>query len=76
MHTLHGPIAALLAAALTAYGLWQFLRRLQRDRVVADTPLAHIRSAAQGYVKVSGRALCEGAVTARAPLTHRDCVWW
>jgi hypothetical protein len=76
MHTFHGPIAGLIAAALAAYGLWQFLRHLQRDRVVADTPLAHIRSAAQGYVKVRGRALCEGAAATQAPLTHRDCVWW
>ena len=76
MHSFHGPVAGLIAAALAAYGLWQALRHLQRDRVVADTPLAHIRSAAQGYVKVSGRALCEGAATAQAPLTHRDCVWW
>src|SRR5215472_6231649 len=76
MHALHGPIAGLIAAAVAAYGLWQFLRHLQRDRVVADTPMAHFRSAAQGYVKVRGRALCEGTAPARGPLTHRDCVWW
>jgi E3 Ubiquitin ligase len=35
-----------------------------------------IRSAAQGYVKVSGKALPDGPVPATSPLTGRACVWW
>jgi hypothetical protein len=70
------PVHAAIAATVAGVGLWQFLRHLRRDRFVADTPLAHIRSAAQGYVKVAGRALSEAPAPTRAPLTHRDCVWW
>jgi hypothetical protein len=70
------PVHAAIAGAVCGFGLWRFLAHLRRDRVVADTPLAHIRSAAQGYVKLAGRALCEAGEPTRAPLTHRDCVWW
>ena len=72
MHLIHAGVGA----ALAGFGLWRSLAHLRRDRVVADTPLAHIRSAAQGYVKVSGRALAAAATPQRGPLTQRDCVWW
>jgi hypothetical protein len=70
------PGQVVAAAAVSGFGLWQFLRHLRRDRMVADTPLAHIRSAAQGYVKLAGTALPAGPTPTRAPLTNRDCVWW
>jgi hypothetical protein len=50
--------------------------RLKRDRLVADTPAARIRSAAQGYVKVSGRAAPVAPDATAAPLSGRPCVWW
>jgi hypothetical protein len=65
--------AAGLGALLCLYG---FFRRLRRDRLLADTPLVHIRSAAQGYVKVAGRARPAGAAPSAAPLSGRPCVWW
>jgi hypothetical protein len=49
---------------------------VRRDRLVADTPAARIRSAAQGYVKLTGRALPAGPAPTAAPLTSRPCVWW
>jgi EF hand len=72
----HAAGLALLAGAVALYGLWQFCVRLRRDRVVADTPAAHLRSAAQGYVKVSGRVGPAGAAPTAAPLSGRPCVWW
>ena len=36
----------------------------------------HIRSAAQGYVKVQGHARPAGAAPTAAPLSGRPCVWW
>jgi E3 Ubiquitin ligase len=69
-------LLATLAGAVAAFALWRFLVRLRRDRLVGDTPTARIRSAAQGYVKVNGRALPEGAAACAAPLTGRPCVWW
>src|ERR1700732_5288977 len=50
--------------------------RLRRDRLVADTPAVRIRSAAQGYVKVTGRALPAGAAPTAAPLFSPPGVWW
>src|SRR5258708_38467526 len=61
---------------LALFALFRFFVRLRRDRLVADTPAARIRSAAQGYVKVSGRALPAGAAATAAPLSSRPCVWW
>ena len=73
----HNPavIAALagMGALLCLYG---FFRRLRRDRMVADTPLMHVRSAAQGYVKVSGLVHAAGPAPVAAPLSGRPCVWW
>ncbi len=73
---LHYGIAAVMAAAGALLALYNFFVRLRRDRLVADTPPVRIRSAAQGYVKVSGRAAAAGASPARAPLSARPCVWW
>ena len=70
------PVIAVVAAALAALALWRFLVRLRRDRLVADTPQAHIRSAAQGYVKVTGRTQPAGPAPTAAPLSARPCVWW
>lgn len=74
--SLHYRIAAAAAGAAALVALGKFFVRLRRDRVVADTPLVRIRSAAQGYVKVTGRALPAGPVPVAAPLSSRACVWW
>jgi len=69
-------VLAGVAVVFAAVGLYGFLTRLRRDRAIDDTPLMHLRSAAQGYVKVVGRAqAAEGSPTA-APLSGRPCVWW
>ncbi len=72
----HYAAIAAVAGALALLALYRFLVRVRRDRVVADTPAARIRSAAQGYVKISGRAFPAGPSPAAAPLTARPCVWW
>jgi hypothetical protein len=52
------------------------LRWLKVARVIEDTPTSRLRSAAQGYVELTGRGLpLEGARNV-APLTQRPCVWW
>ncbi|MGH8319825.1 MAG: GIDE domain-containing protein [Steroidobacteraceae bacterium] len=69
-------ILAVLLAAGTIFALYYLFASLRRDRFAADTPVAHIRSAAQGYVHVEGTAgpPPEGPLT--APLTKLPCVWW
>jgi len=68
-------LAALFALA-TAYAVYRFFASVRRDRYLADTPLVRIRSAAQGYVRIEGRAAPAPGESAVAPLSGRDCVWW
>jgi hypothetical protein len=70
------PVIALVAGALALLALFRFFVRLRRDRLVADTPTMRLRSAAQGYVKVNGRAEPAGPAPTGAPLSLRPCVWW
>ena len=79
MHTSQPPPYVLIAAAAATaalLALWRFLVRVQRDRLVADTPEVRIRSAAQGYVKVRGRTQPAGPAPTAAPLSTQPCVWW
>lgn len=66
----------VLLAAATVYAVYRLFVSLRRDRFAADTPVAHIRSAAQGYVHLEGEAgpPPEGAIA--APLSNLPCVWW
>jgi hypothetical protein len=52
------------------------LRSLQVARLIEDTPTSRVRSAAQGYVELTGRGLPLDGTQNLAPLTQRPCVWW
>ncbi|MGI9245338.1 MAG: GIDE domain-containing protein, partial [Steroidobacteraceae bacterium] len=52
------------------------LRSLRFARLIEDMPTSRIRSAAQGYVELEGRALPLDGQPVLAPLTQRPCVWW
>jgi hypothetical protein len=76
-HGVHNPaLMAAFAGAGALFCLFEFFRRMRRDRLLADTPLVHIRSAAQGYVKVAGSVRPAGPAPTAAPLSSRPCVWW
>jgi hypothetical protein len=64
-----------LGAAVIGGG-WFAFRWMHVARVIEDTPTSRVRSAAQGYVELEGRARPLADVTNLAPLTQRDCVWW
>jgi hypothetical protein len=72
----HYWTAAALFGAAACWALYKFSSRIRRDRLIADTPLVKIRSAAQGYVKVFGQAHIDGADSTAAPLSSRPCIWW
>jgi hypothetical protein len=74
--TTQARIVAGVLGAIALFALRGFFVRLHRDRLVADTPLMRIRSAAQGYVKVAGRAAPASQSPTTSPLTSRPCVWW
>lgn len=73
---MHRDLVALAAAAGALAALYAALKRLRRDRLLADTAPVRLRSAAQGYVKVSGCAQPAHAPPTPAPLSGRPCVWW
>jgi len=62
-------VAALGGGALS-------LRWIKVARLIEDMPTSRIRSAAQGYVELTGRGLPLDGVQNFGPLTKRPCVWW
>ncbi len=72
----HPELVALAAGAGALAALYAALRHLRRDRLLEDTAAVHMRSAAQGYVKVSGHAQPPQPQPTQAPLSGRPCVWW
>lgn len=69
-------IFAAVSGLLALMSLVLCFRRLRRDRFIADTPLVRMRSAAQGYVRIEGRAGPPPGEDLRSPLSDRPCVWW
>lgn len=67
---------ALGALAVITLGLFYLgFRQLHRARLIEDTPTSRIRSAAQGYAELEGRAVALGDPL-YAPLSGRPCVWY
>lgn len=64
---------ALAVVIIASYGALYFGRRVWR---LADTPIARIRSAPQGYVELYGRAQLMEGPPVLAPLSHLPCVWY
>ncbi|HEX9207337.1 MAG TPA: GIDE domain-containing protein [Steroidobacteraceae bacterium] len=64
-----------LAVAVVAGGV-AAMRWLRVARLIEDTPTSRIRSAAQGYVELSGRGVPLPGTQNLAPLTQRPCLWW
>jgi hypothetical protein len=69
---------SLLALSIggVAFGLYGFFHRWKQRRWLEETPESRVRSAAQGYVRLTGRAEPLGLKALRSPLTGRPCVWW
>jgi len=66
----------LVAVGIASGGFYGAFRFLRRARIIADTPTARIRSAAQGYLELEGTGeLMEGEPII-APLTGRTCTWY
>jgi hypothetical protein len=67
--------AAALAAA-AAYSFRHAFKAWAKNRVIEDTPTSRVRSAAQGYVEISGLSLLPPDSHIKAPLTGKPCAWW
>ena len=66
--------AALAVAAPLCF--YFGFRNWRLARLIDDTPRSHVRSAAQGYVELSGTARLADGKANLAPLTQLPCVWW
>jgi E3 Ubiquitin ligase len=66
----------VLSAAGMPLLFWLGLRQLKVARAITDTPTSRVRSAAQGYVEVSGVARTFEGKSTLAPLTRLPSVWW
>ncbi len=67
----------LYAAIGFVIGILIFIRgfrMLQRKRLILDTPLSHVRSAAIGLVELNGQAVGPHVIT--SPITQRPCFYY
>jgi hypothetical protein len=67
-------VAALAAAA--AYSFWYAFRSWAKNRAIENTPISRVRSAAQGYVELSGHGILPPDSHNNAPLSGMPCAWW
>jgi hypothetical protein len=63
-------------AAAAVYSFWTACKSWARNRTLEDTPTSRIRSAAQGYVELSGRGVLPPKAATKGPLTGIPCTWW
>ena len=63
-------------AAAAVYSFWWACKSWAKNRAIADTPVSRIRSAAQGYVELSGRGVMPPNAENKGPLTGIPCTWW
>lgn len=66
----------LAVAGGSAYAFWYAFKVWRENRVVSDTPTSRVRSAAQGYVELTGRGLMPPQIETKGPLTRKPCTWW
>ena len=69
-------IVAILLIALCGYCIYSGFRALHRSRMLADLPTSKVRSAAQGYVELEGRARMMPGEPVHAPLSGLPCAWY
>ena len=63
-------------AAITLCCLWAFVRYLRFARLIEDTPTSKIRSAAQGFTELEGRAVLVAKSILASPLSGKACIWY
>jgi hypothetical protein len=63
-------------AAGAGYSFWYAFKAWGKNRLIEDTPTSRVRSAAQGYVELSGRGILPADSHNKGPLTGMPCTWW
>jgi len=62
--------------AITFFCLWAFVRYLRFSRLIEDTPTSKVRSAAQGFTELEGRAVLVAKSILASPLSGKACIWY
>jgi len=63
-------------AVAAVYTFWYAFKSWAKNRVLEDTPTSRVRSAAQGYVELSGHGVLPADSHIKGPLTGMPCAWW
>ncbi|HSH97951.1 MAG: hypothetical protein ACAH07_00625 [Methylophilaceae bacterium] len=63
-------------ALIALISIFAWASNYRRSRLVSDTPLSRIASAAQGYVELSGRASVDKDNLILSPLSNTSCIWY
>ncbi len=74
LHTQLGWSVALGLMGVASF--WAWYANLKRYRTVADTPVARIASAPQGYIEIVGRGKQPPGDALVSPLSGRPCLWY
>src|SRR6266568_3390576 len=69
-------VIVLGLSASAVYSFWYAFKAWRRNRIIEDTPTSRVRSAAQGYVELSGRGILPADSKNKGPLTGMPCTWW
>jgi hypothetical protein len=75
-HPINILLLMLGLAAAVVYSFWYAFKSWAKNRAIEDTPTSRVRSAAQGYVELSGRGLLPANSQNKGPLTGLPCTWW
>lgn len=69
-------VASIIANFISLYAFYMMAKRQHFTRLIENTPTSKIRSAAQGYIELSGKAKLMDGSTLVSPLSGRSCVWY
>lgn len=69
-------IVTVLGSIISLYAFYLMVKRHHITRLIENTPTSKIRSAAQGYVELNGKAQLMDGSTLLSPLSTRACVWY
>ena len=69
-------VATVLISTIGLYAFYLMVRRHRISRLLENTPTSKIRSAAQGYVELNGKAQLMDGSLITSPISGRACVWF
>jgi hypothetical protein len=69
-------VISTIASVIAIYAFYQMVKRHHYTRLIENTPTSNIRSAAQGYVELNGKAKLMDGSAIISPLSRRHCVWY